>query len=90
MINSTQIVTHLMNTTTNSEFIKVASSQIFLKSVVVYWVFQLILTLVIGLALVEKNKGKFWAIFILTQLVGGIILFFTFVFPILPNIMGGI
>lgn len=84
-INQTIIQETLGTFETVSESIKYLSSEIFLPSVIVYWFFQFLLILIVGLALVRHDRSKFWGIFLLTQLIGLIILFFIFVFPILPQ-----
>lgn len=56
-----------------------------LPSMIFYWVVLFAITLFVGLFFIEKDKANFWAIFIFTQLVGLLILFFIFVIPIIPQ-----
>lgn len=85
MINETLIIEQVQQITNTSDFIYYLSKNIFLSSLVVYWLFQFLLTLIIGLSTTWKDRDKFWVIFILTQLIGAIILFFIFIFPVIPQ-----
>ena len=93
MINSTEYISKLVNMTNNNnnidsiDIIQYTSYQLFLPSVLVYWLSQFFLTMIIGMILVRKDKENFWAIFILTQLASLIILFFIFVYPVIPNLL---
>ena len=90
MINQTIIQETLKTFDTLSDSIKYLSTELFLPSIIFYWFFQFLLILIIGLATVKKNKEKFWAIFVITQLVGGILLFLIFVFPVIPQMLNKI
>jgi len=59
----------------------------FLPSVVVFVVVWILLTLIVGFSTVKKDRDKFWGIFILTFVIAGIILFFTFAFPVIPQLV---
>ena len=87
MINSTQLISDLGQLTTESEIVTHLSNKIFLPSIATYWVFQFLITMIIGYTMIKKDKGKFLAIFILTQLIGAIILFFIFIYPIIPQML---
>jgi len=87
MINATIIINILQNVTSSNEILKTISNTIYIPSIALYWLFQFILTLSLGLIYVRKDLGKFWGIFILTQLIGLIVLFFIFIVPIIPNIV---
>jgi hypothetical protein len=85
MINATDIIQGTKNITSQSDFISYTSQKMFVPSILSYWIFQFLLTLIIGMILVRKDKGNFFAIFLLTQLIGGIFLLFIFWFPIIPQ-----
>ena len=87
-INQTLIQETLKTFDTVSESIKYLSSELFLPSVIAYWFFQFLLILIIGLSVIKgKGKEKFWAIFFITQLIGLILLFLIFIFPVIPQLI---
>ena len=87
MINKTILLEEIGKRTTESDILIYLSNNIYLPSVAFYWVFQFILTMIVGYALVKEDKGKFFAIFIFTQLIGAIVLFLIFVYPVIPGII---
>lgn len=87
MINQTIIIEQISKLTETSDILKYLSNNIYLPSVVAYWVFQFLLTMIVGYIMVKEDKGKFFAIFIFTQMVGAIILFFIFIYPVIPQIL---
>ena len=86
MINATAIGTELISLSQQEALKKMG--EIFLPSILIAWLALLILTFLIALKLLKKSWAKFFAIFILPQLVFIIFLVFTFVFPILPEYTG--
>jgi len=87
MINQTLILENAAQQPGVTEFISSLASSVFLKSIVFYWVFQFLVILILGNIFVKKDKGNFWAIFVFIQLIGAIILFFIFIYPIVPQII---
>lgn len=83
-----QIIQSVMNNATIMEYKAIASP--FLPSVIVYWLFQFVLTMAIGLIVVKRDLGNFFGIFILTQLIGAVILFFIFMYPVVPIVIQGL
>ena len=90
MINTTDYLSQIQNSTSIDQIIDFSSKQLFLPSIISYWLFQFIITLIIGLALVRENRSNFWAIFILTQVVGLVILTFIFIVPFFPQLLSKI
>ena len=88
MLNQTLLIEEIGKRVTENDILTYLSNSIYLPSVAFYWVFQFILTMIVGYIFVKEDKGKFFAIFIFTQLIGGIVLFFIFVFPIIPGLVG--
>ena len=76
-IGNSTIVENLINSTSN----------IYLPSMIFYFIFQFLLTMLVGTIFIREDKANFWAVFIFTQLIGVIILFFIFIFPIIPQIL---
>ena len=90
MVNATLIHEGIANLTNEKEIMTYISNNLYLPSIAFYWIFQFILTMIVGYASVKEDKGKFFAIFIFTQLIGAVILFFIFVYPIIPQFIGRI
>ena len=90
MINATQFVNDITNSTTEELLSK--SAELFIPSIIAYWLIQFFLTLILGLIFVKTPQGRqnFWVIFIFAQLIGAIILFFIFFFPFVPQILESI
>lgn len=86
ILNSTQIIEKVTGITSTSDLIT-AQADVFKTSIIVYFIIQFLITSLLGIILVRKDIEKFWVIFILTQLIGGILLFFTFWLPILPQLL---
>lgn len=84
--NATVVANAIMNFSTQSDLITY-QAKTFQPSIIAYFLIQLIITSILGLILVKKDFEKFWMIFIFTFLIGGIVLFFTFFFPILPQFL---
>lgn len=59
----------------------------FVPAVSIAWLGVFILTLLLGMIMIRKDLANFWAIFILTQLILAVALFFTFIYPITPIIL---
>ena len=87
MINQTILSEEIIKKTTELDMLTYISNTIYIPSIVAYWIFQYLLTMIIGYGAVKEDKGKFFAIFIFTQLVGAIILFFIFIYPIIPTFL---
>jgi len=90
MINQTLIIKEAIETTTTQDFIISLSNNLFLSSIVIHWLFQFLVILILGTALVKEDKGKFFAIFVFIQLIGAIILFFIFIYPVIPQVISEI
>ena len=65
-------------------------AQLFFPSIIAYYIFQFFLTMILGLIIVRRDRENFWAIFITTQIIGAIVLFFIFIFPIIPQMIAKI
>jgi|GEM_PF-5086660 len=89
MINSTQLITELQNLTSQTDIVR-KTADVFIPSVAAIWIFQFIVTLILGMIFVKEDKGKFFSIFIFVQLIVGILYFLTFIFPVLPQLMSRI
>jgi len=74
--------------TDSTEYISHMSSNIFLPSIIFYWIFQFLIILILGNIFVKKDKANFFSIFVFIQLIGAIILFFTFIYPVFPDLLG--
>ena len=90
MINQTILLEEVGKLVEESEILSYLSYNIYLPSIAFYWVFQFILTMIVGYVFVKEDKGKFFVIFIFTQLIGAIVLFFIFIYPIIPQIINSI
>jgi hypothetical protein len=86
MINATAIGQELI--TLSSEEALKRMGEIFLPSILIAWFILLALTVLIAIKVLKKGWSKFFAIFILPQLIFLIFLVFTFIFPILPKYTG--
>ena len=75
---------------TEIDFIRTISNKIFLPSVVAYWLMQFIIILLIGLLTVSNDKDTYFIIFIVTQLIGALMLFFIFILPIIPQLINNL
>lgn len=90
MINQTLIIEELSKLTIEKDILNYISYNIYILPIAAYWLFQFILTMIIGYIFVKEDKSKFFAIFIFTQLIGAILLFFTFIYPVLPPLINGL
>ena len=75
---------------TELDFIRTISIKIFLPSVAAYWLIQFVIILIIGLLVINKDKDTYFVIFVVTQLIGALILFFIFVLPIVPEFINNL
>ena len=85
-----QIVDTAVAMPTELDFIKTISNSVFLPSIAAYWITQFMIILIIGLLVINKDKDTYFMIFIVTQLISAVILFFIFVLPILPQAISNI
>jgi len=92
-LNITDFKAGLQNITQEKELYVYVAEQLFNSSVIVVFVATLFIMLILGWLLVSRDKANFYAIFVLSALIYGILLFFTFWFPIIPqaieSIFGG-
>lgn len=94
MIDIANFKDGLMNLTTTEEIYIYTAEQLYIPSVYVVFGITLCFMLLLGLAMISKdNKSSYFAVFVLSTLIMGILLFFTFWYPIIPlfldNILNG-
>lgn len=87
MLNVTDFKEGLTNITSSEQLYSYVADKLFVPSVTTIFTIFLLLMLVLGLFIVDRNKGNYYAIFILSILVLGIMLFFTFWFPLIPLVI---
>lgn len=90
MINITQMLGNITASNSTIDTVMQETAKIFLPSILLYVIIMFLLVLLVGAIFIKSDKGNFWAIFIFTQLVGWIILFFIFIFPIIPQFLNKI
>ena len=87
MINVTDFITGVQNITSESELITYVSHEIFMTTIIVVFTAFLLLMMLLGAIIITKDKANFYVVFIFSTLILGIMLFFTFYFPIFPQLI---
>jgi len=93
-MNVTDYVAGIQNITTITDLRIYSSQSLFLASIGAVFIIYVSLQLLFAMIFLKQDRGGFYAIFVLTTLILGIMLFFTFGYPIIPDvidkILGGI
>jgi len=87
MINQTQVLEEAGKQVDVIGFITSLSSNVFLPAITFYWIFQFLIILMLGYIFVKKDRANFFSIFVFIQLIGAIILFFIFIYPVIPQLI---
>ena len=85
-MNVTDIQNTIINATTESELVS-STATVFKSSIIFIFLFVLLIMLFMGMFIINRDKANFYAIFVLSWLIAGILLFFTFWYPIVPQFM---
>ena len=85
----TQVCSELVNKTSEEAFKRVG--EIYFAPFLFFWLVTLILVVVIGVKTLSQDWDKFFLIFIIPFLImGALSILFTFIIPVLPQILGEI
>ncbi len=86
VFNETKIIAEGINLI-GRDFITHFSFQLFVPTIIFVWIIQFLITLILGMFCVKDDVGRFLAIFVLVQLFSGILLFFSFIYPVIPQML---
>ncbi len=82
----TQVCSELVNKTSEEAFKRVG--EIYFAPFLFFWLVTLILVVVIGVKTLSQDWDKFFLIFIIPFLImGALSILFTFIIPVLPQIL---
>jgi len=86
MLNMTTIAEELITKSEEGALLHI--SEIFIPSILIAWITLILLTLFIAAIVKIKAWAKFFAVFIVPQLILMVILIFTFIVPVIPKWTG--
>jgi len=91
MIEPTQVIEGVIGLTSETDILRQLATY-FLPSIIFYWIFVFLIMLFMGYALIKTKEGRanFFAVFIFVHILSAVILFLTFVFPVIPQLLNKI
>jgi len=87
MVDIPKFLEGAQNITTNSELYTYTARELFTDSVFLIFGVFLLIMMILGGILIQRDRATFYAVFILSTLILGILLFFTFGLPIIPEML---